>query len=154
MTATTKKANMRMIFSQNLCFLMEQKGITRRCLSRDLDIKYTTLCDWVNGRTIPREDQLDRLGRYFGIEAGEFFIDIEEKDVISGHERLRRYLSDTRRLDMNVLDHMSDEQIRDLINSGFTFEHRTLEEYVMEKGGKLVVSDEIDWGEPVGSEIW
>ncbi len=42
-----KKANIRMIFSQNLCFLMEQKGITRRSLSRDLDIKYTTLCDWV-----------------------------------------------------------------------------------------------------------
>ena len=154
MTATTKKANMRMIFSQNLCFLMEQKGITRRCLSRDLDIKYTTLCDWVNGRTIPREDQLDRLGRYFGIEAGEFFIDFEQNDSVSEHKRLSRYLTDTRRLDMNVLDHMSDEQIRDLINSGFTFEHRKLEEYVMEKGGKLVVSDEIDWGEPVGSEIW
>ena len=154
MTVTSKKANMRMIFSQNLCFLMEQKGITRRSLSRDLDIKYTTLCDWVNGRTIPREDQLDRLGSYFGIEAGEFFIDIDEKDVISERERLSRYLSDTRRLDMNVLDHMSDEQIRDLINSGYTFEHRKLEEYIKGSGGKLIVSDEIDWGEPVGSEIW
>ena len=154
MTTTSNKANIRMIFSQNLCFLMEQKGITRRGLSRDLDIKYTTLCDWVNGRTIPREDQLDRLGRYFGIEAGEFFIDFEQDDAVYEHKRLNRYVSGTRRLDMNVLDHMSDEQIRDLINSGFTFEHRKLEEYVMESGGKLIVSDEIDWGEPVGSEIW
>lgn len=154
MTATSKKAKIRRIFSQNLCFLMEHKGITRRGLSRDLDIKYTTLCDWVNGRTIPREDQLDRLGRFFGIEAGEFFIDFEQNDSVSEHKRLSRYLTDTRRLDMNVLDHMSDEQIRDLINSGFTFEHRKLEEYVMESGGKLIVSDEIDWGEPVGSEIW
>ncbi len=154
MTATAKKADMKLIFSHNLCFLMEKKGITRRGLSRDLDIKYTTLCDWVNGRTIPREDQLDRLGRYFGINAGEFFIDINQNDVISEHKRLSRYLSDTRRLDMNVLDHMSDEQIRDLINSGFSFGHKKLEEYVMESGGKLIVSDEIDWGESVGSEIW
>ena len=154
MSIKTEKSNIRMIFSKNLCFLIEQKGITRRSLSRDLDIKYTTLCDWVNGRTIPREDQLDKLGRYFGIEAGEFFIDIEQNDIISEHKRLNRYLSDTRRLDMNVLDHMSDEQIRDLIKSGFMFEHKKLEEYVKESGGKLIVSDEIDWGQPVGREIW
>ena len=154
MTDTTKKSNIRLFFSQNLCSLMGQKGITRRDLSRDLDIKYTTLCDWVNGRTIPREDQLDRLGRYFGIEAGEFFIDVEQNDVISEQKRLSRYLSETRRLNMNVLDHMSDEQIRDLINSGFTFEHKRLEEYIKESGGELIVSDELDWGEPVGREIW
>ena len=133
---------------------MEQKGITRRGLSRDLDIKYTTLCDWVNGRTIPREDQLDRLGRYFGIESGEFFIDFEQNVAVSGHKGLSRYVSDTKRLDMNVLDHMSDEQIMDLINSGYTFEHWKLEEYVMGSGGKLIVSDEVDWGEPAGSEIY
>ena len=154
MDATTEKSNIRMIFSKNLCFLMEQKSITRRSLSRDLDIKYTTLCDWVNGRTVPRDDQLNRLSRYFGIEAGEFFIDTEQNDDSYKYRRLSRYFSETRRLDMNVLDHMSDEQIKDLINSGFTFEHKRLEEYVKESGGKLIVSDEIDWGQPVGREIW
>ena len=133
---------------------MEQKNITRRILSKDLDIKYTTLCDWINGRTVPREDQLNRISRYFGIEAGEFFIDIEQNDDTSKYRRLSRYLAETRRLDMKVLDHLSDEQIRDLINSGFTFEHKRLEEYVKESGAKLIVSDEIDWGQPVGREIW
>ncbi len=154
MDAATGKSNIRRIFSRNLCFLMEQKGITRRRLCNDLDIRYTTLCDWVNGKTIPREDQLDRLGRYFGIEAGEFFIDIRHDDDISKHRRLSRYLYETRRLDMDVLDHMSDEQITDLLRSGFIFSHRKLEEYVKESGGKLIASDEIDWGEPVGHEIW
>ena len=133
---------------------MEQKSITRRSLSRDLDIKYTTLCDWINGRTVPREDQLNKISRYFGIEVGEFFIDTEQNDDSSKYRRLSSYLSETRRLDMNVLDHMSDENIRDLIQSGFTFEHKKLEEYVKESGGKLIVSDEIDWGQPVGREIW
>ena len=119
MATGTGKSNIRMIFSQNLYFLMKQKGVTRRGLSKDLDIKYTTLCDWVNARTIPREDQLDGLSRYFGIEAGEFFIDFERNDAVSERKRLGRYLSGTRRLDMNVLEHMSDEQIRDLIDSGF-----------------------------------
>ncbi|MBO4265872.1 MAG: helix-turn-helix transcriptional regulator [Lachnospiraceae bacterium] len=154
MVATSERTTIRRIFSKNLCSLMEQKSITRRSLSRDLDIKYTTLCDWINGRTVPREDQLNKISRYFGIEVGEFFIDTEQNDDSSKYRRLSSYLSETRRLDMNVLDHMSDENIRDLIQSGFTFEHKKLEEYVKESGGKLIVSDEIDWGQPVGREIW
>ena len=34
------------------------------------------------------------------------------------------------------------------------FRHKTLEERAAEYGGKLDVGGEIDWGEPVGREIW
>ena len=49
---------------------------------------------------------------------------------------------------------ISDDQICDLLSSGFRFEHKTLEEYVSESGGSFIVSDEFDWGKPVGQEIW
>ena len=55
---------------------------------------------------------------------------------------------------MELLNTLSDEQIRTLLNSGFSFRHRMLDEYIEMAGGMLQVSGEYDWGEPVGSEIW
>ena len=34
------------------------------------------------------------------------------------------------------------------------FRHRSLEERAAEYGGKLNLSEEIDWGEPAGGEVW
>jgi antitoxin MazE len=35
-----------------------------------------------------------------------------------------------------------------------TFVHRTLKERAEAYGGELRLSDEMDWGEPRGSEVW
>jgi len=35
-----------------------------------------------------------------------------------------------------------------------TFVHRTLKERAEPYGGELHLSDEMDWGEPQGSEVW
>lgn len=34
------------------------------------------------------------------------------------------------------------------------FRHRSLKERAAEYGGQLNLSDELDWSEPVGSEVW
>ena len=34
------------------------------------------------------------------------------------------------------------------------FRHRSLKERAAEYGGQLHLSDELDWNEPVGSEVW
>ena len=34
------------------------------------------------------------------------------------------------------------------------FRHRSLKERAAEYGGQLNLSDELDWNEPVGSEVW
>ena len=133
---------------------MRRNNKSRRDLCNELNLKYTTVCDWVNARTIPREDQLEKLARYFDIKVGELFIEIKENDYDSSGQRMDAYLSGIRRLDMKVTDHMSDDQIRELIKSGYTFEHRTIEEYIEESGGIFVPSGEMDWGMPVGREIW
>ena len=45
------------------------------------------------------------------------------------------------------------EQLENIIlTSGFR--HRSLKERAAEYDGKLNLSDEIDWGEPTGSEVW
>ena len=35
-----------------------------------------------------------------------------------------------------------------------SFRHRSLKERAAEYGGKLNLSEEIDWGEPMGDEVW
>ena len=154
MSSIAKDKRIKIVFANNIIRLMNDKGKKRREMCDDLNIKYTTLCDWINGRTIPRGEQLEKLGDYFGISAGEFFIEITETNTESRQMRMDRYYSESRRLKMDVLNHMTDEQIRELLNSGFTFEHKTLEEYIIESGNTLAASSEMDWGEPVGCEIW
>ena len=35
-----------------------------------------------------------------------------------------------------------------------TFPHRSLKERAASFGGQLNLSDELDWGEPAGNEVW
>ena len=57
-------------------------------------------------------------------------------------------------LNMGTLEKLSDFEIRELLAAGFWFDHKTLEEYINESGGQLRVSEEFDWGQPVGDELW
>jgi hypothetical protein len=57
-------------------------------------------------------------------------------------------------ISLQAIESFSDEQVMDLIHKGFSFKHKKLEEYIKESKGEMKVSDEFDWGEPVGSEIW
>lgn len=148
-----QKQNIKTIFSGNLRVLMQEKGISRKKACSDLDVKYTTFCDWINGKSLPREDQLAKLGEYFGLDAGNLFLEFGTDDEPARQERLKGYLQASRRLPMNVLDNLSDEQIRELIRSGFTFEHRSLEEIVKEGGGKVVASDDSTW-DGYENEVW
>lgn len=49
-------------------------------------------------------------------------------------------------LDVDVVDG------RIILTPGFR--HRSLKERAEEYGGNLNLSDEIEWGEPAGSEVW
>ena len=154
MTEINQKSIIRTIFSANINLLMKERGLTRKKACNDLGIKYTTFCDWINGRTLPREDQLVKLGNYFGLEPGDLLVEMNSDDLQVQRERLNGYAMSARRLPMDLLSTLSDDQITELIRSGFTFEHKTLEDYVREAGGKIIASGEMDWGEPVGSEVW
>ena len=54
---------------------------------------------------------------------------------------------------MNILKDMSDEQVKELINAGFTFKHKSYEERLAECGG-IAQPDKFDWGEPKGREMF
>ncbi|MFV0557906.1 MAG: helix-turn-helix domain-containing protein, partial [Enterococcus sp.] len=55
------------IFADNLKFQMDQAGISRNKLAKDLNIKYSTLSDWLNANTYPRIDKVELLSEYFEV---------------------------------------------------------------------------------------
>lgn len=59
------------IFANNLSFYMEQKGVDRNTLCADLDLKYTTVRDWLKGITYPRIGKIELLANYFNINKSD-----------------------------------------------------------------------------------
>ena len=142
--------------SGNITYLLNVEEKSRKKVCQDLGFKYTTFCDWVNGKTVPGYQVLEKLGDYFQVEPWTFYenIEIMKKER---YKRLNNYATDLsigKQLDMDILEQLSDDQLKDLLSSGFRFRHRSLEEYIALSGKPLVPSAEVDWGEPVGREIW
>ncbi|MFT9004935.1 MAG: XRE family transcriptional regulator [Liquorilactobacillus hordei] len=59
------------IMSINIKKFMDKKGIDRNKLVDDLNLKYTTVSDWINGKTYPRIDKIEMLAKYFGVEKAD-----------------------------------------------------------------------------------
>lgn len=59
------------IMAKNIVNHMKKRGISRRKLSSDLDISYTTVTDWINAKTYPRIDKIEMMANYFGINKSD-----------------------------------------------------------------------------------
>lgn len=57
-----------LVFSKNLIYYMEQKGIDRIKLCKDLGFKYSTVSEWISAKKYPRMDKIELLAEYFGIK--------------------------------------------------------------------------------------
>ena len=77
------------LIAANLCLLLQIYHKSRKAVCADLDISYTTFCDWLHGKTYLRIDALEALSYYFRIETRDFLIDIEKNENLV--ERLATY---------------------------------------------------------------
>ncbi len=64
------------IFAKNLIYYVERSGKTQKEICEILDIKTTTLNDWVKAKKYPRIDKIEILANFFGIQKSDL---IEEK---------------------------------------------------------------------------
>lgn len=142
------------IIANNIIFLLNLKDKSRKEVCKDLDFKYTTFCDWVNAKTYPRIESLEKMALYFDIQVCDFFVDLSNPKVY-GEERIMGYATRLQELDMETASKFTDEQLKMLIKAGVKFKRKTLEEYLKELGyDKVIPSEELDWGEPMGDELW
>lgn len=76
------------IMANNIQKYMDQRGITRQQLCDALDIKYTTLRDWLKGITYPRIGKVEAMAQYFGCEKSDLIEDKKEKPTTQADDGL------------------------------------------------------------------
>ena len=59
------------IMALNIKRFMAMKGVDRNTVCAALGIKYTTLTDWINAKTYPRIDKIEKLANYFGVDKSD-----------------------------------------------------------------------------------
>ena len=59
------------VMSENIKKQMDRHGIDRNKLVDDLGLKYTTVSDWINGKTYPRIDKIELMADYFHVEKAD-----------------------------------------------------------------------------------
>lgn len=55
------------VMARNIQRYMDLHGKSRIDMCKALDVKYTTFCDWVNGKTYPRIDKIEKMANYFHV---------------------------------------------------------------------------------------
>lgn len=60
------------IFTRNLKILLARKELTRKDLSLALQIPYSTVEGWYQGKTYPRARALDKLAEFFEVDISIF----------------------------------------------------------------------------------
>ena len=71
------------IMGDNIQFYMDRIGVERRDFARAIGVPYSSLTDWLNGRTYPRIDKIERMAQYFGIEKADLVEDRNRKAATS-----------------------------------------------------------------------
>ena len=140
------------IIAANLELLLQIYQKSRKEVCTDLDISYTTFCDWLHARTYPRIDALEQMGYYFRIETRDFLVDIEKNKGLA--ERLSvyaktigvRFQSEEKEPDFSVEDYYETPEgyPLELINGRF---------YVMESPGSKHQSIVYELGFVIGGYI-
>ena len=140
------------IIAANLKLLLQIYHKSRKEVCTDLDISYTTFCDWLHARTYPRIDALAQMGYYFRIETRDFLVDLEKNKGLA--ERLSvyaktigvRYQTEEKEPDFSVEDYYETPEgyPLELINGRF---------YVMESPGSKHQSIVYELGFVIGGYI-
>ena len=59
------------IFAENLSYYMKLHKVDRVMFANELGFKYTTVCDWCNGKVVPRKNKIQIIAKYFGISESD-----------------------------------------------------------------------------------
>ena len=71
------------IFANNLSRLMQEKQIDRQKLCDDLNLKYSTVSEWLSAKKYPRIDKIELMANYFGVQKSDLienFLDKKNAD--------------------------------------------------------------------------
>lgn len=105
------------IMAENIQKLMKSRGIDRRKLSDDLNISYTTVSDWVNGKTYPRIDKIEIMADYFNVTKSQLVESASSK--INESKDLDKMLDEAMSFDGKPMTDNDREVIRAYLEGKF-----------------------------------
>lgn len=79
------------VMGRNITNQMIQNHVNATDVCKALDIKHNTFSDWVNAKTYPRIDQIERLANYFNIPK---FMLVEDIQTLKIHTEAEERLLD------------------------------------------------------------
>ncbi|ANT43441.1 immunity repressor Cl [Lactococcus phage 53801] len=97
-----------MVMAENIQYYLDKKGINSARLAEDLNIKYTTIRNWLQAKNYPRIDKIEMMANYFGIEKSDL---VERRDNKTGENM--------EPIDLSELANTDDDAVWDkLVSSG------------------------------------
>jgi len=75
------------IFSKNLRKYIDLLGKERTEIAKDLDVRYSTFTDWVNGNSYPRIDKIEKMANYFGIRKSDLIEEHKDNYYLNEESR-------------------------------------------------------------------
>lgn len=72
------------VMSDNIQYYLNKNGITRKKLSTDLDISYSTLSSWLQADSYPRIDKIEMMANYFGVSKADL-VENHEKEMVTNY---------------------------------------------------------------------
>ena len=60
-----EKTEMKKIMAYNISYYLSVTGRTQRQMCKDLGFKENTVSDWLNAKTYPRIDKIEKMAIYF-----------------------------------------------------------------------------------------
>ena len=105
------------IMANNIKRFMSMKGVDRNTVCAALGIKYTTLTDWINAKTYPRIDKIEKLANYFGVDKSDL---VEPEDLRYYRNQLVHNRAEDARVNEGILldasKDLTDEELESVIN--------------------------------------
>lgn len=75
------------VMARNIQYYMEKNNVTATEVCSAIDVKQNTFSDWVNAKTYPRIDKIEKMAQYFGISKAFLVEDIKPIDIFTDDER-------------------------------------------------------------------
>lgn len=77
------------VMAKNIRFYMDKKGVNATEVCNALGFKGNTFSDWVNAKTYPRIDKIEKMANYFNVSKSALVEDMRyDVDYISPDERI------------------------------------------------------------------
>lgn len=91
------------VMGMNIQRNIDRMGITRKDFAKAIGVPYSSLTDWINGKSYPRIDKIEIMARYFGVQKSDL---VEDQTIVPTDGQSEPYYVDaeTRKLAQELHD--------------------------------------------------